>query len=352
MGIVTHSSQDEIPQGGVVRSRLDPEDLLNVVKTISIVVGGCWIAWRYFAHERESTKLATEQQRLALRQSQVVAEFERISAEQRARQLTLGNEQSRLALQVQQSSQQYQLEAQRLGNEQARLALSIQESQRTLRQHELETSVMLQQSDIELKRLEQKKAGHDVEYATAGRFSREFSISAERLDSFGGTLPEFEVKHGLTFQNISQVDIEISVLIIDYYIGVQAAQVEDRPTIVPLGVPADRWNYGSEQSGRIKWTHIGGIGSILGDAVPDIGPMMYFDDVKLVPGGPGTGFMKPDQRQVYTDTYIVKAPADAWVLFVTSYCFNRCKRSEDMHSYTNWVSLRRAVAGKGPVAGE
>ena len=320
------------------------EQILTALKATAIVAGACWALFRYLAHERDANILALDQQRLSLRQAEVVGNFQKLSEEQRVRQLMLTNEQARLSLQTQKLGQELRIEEQRLGNEQSRLELAIQEGQRNLHQRELEASVLLRQQEVEAKRLESEKARYDLKYSTAQRFGREFTLSAQRLSATDRSgFADFEVSHGYAFENTSRADIEVSVVAIDFYIGV-AKHVASGPRIASIGAPPDRWNAGSAQPGDVEWAKAGGMAAILGDAFVDIGKEMRvrLAGIPLVPGGPGTGLLTPERLLYYSDTYLVRAPEDAWVLFVTSYCFNRCRDSADMHSDIRWTALRKA----------
>jgi hypothetical protein len=60
-------------------------------QALAIVVGGCWIAFRYLSHEAESERIALEQQRLAYQQASVVAQ-----TQHEAQALTLDQQQRKI----------------------------------------------------------------------------------------------------------------------------------------------------------------------------------------------------------------------------------------------------------------
>ncbi len=305
----------------------------SVIKTIIVAVSAICVVFRYLSHERESALLARDQQRLALSQSRAMATAQKEIEQQRAVQLQLTNEQARLALATQETSQKLRLEEQRITTAVAQFALDVQKSQQQLRQDELRMS-------LELKRLEGRKARHDLAYSTGQRYAKRFQIASRPAGPPGAAVRQFRIDHGFEFENLSESDIEVTLVAIDYYVGA-ASDAADSITVTSIGAPPDRWNAGSDQPGALVWKRAGGTASVLESASVDVTPIVSstLNGIAVVRGGPGTGYLKPGEDIEYTDTYFVRAPADAYVLFVTSYCFNRCKNDGDFHSYMNWVSL-------------
>jgi hypothetical protein len=276
----------------------------SVVQTLAVIVGGAWILFRYLNIEH-----ATEAQRLE--------------------QLRLSNQQAALTLQTQKASEQLRVDELRLANETARFTLSQQQEQRLLRQKELEISVALHQ-------LEARKVRHEVGYTEQRKFAYRFLIDAHRDQGAS----QYVVNHGFELVNTSQRELEVSVLAIDYFIG--TARDGDTALVTPIGSPQNRWNADSEQGGHVSWKKIGCVASITPAADQQIGKKVRtrLSDCQVVTGGGGTGYLRPSERLEYTDTYHVVAAPDAYVLFVTSYCLDRCKKQEDMQYATKWVSLR------------
>jgi len=324
-----------------ILKRANSENVFHSVQAVAIVVGGCWVVFQYFSHDRDRQGLALEQQRLANIQAEAVAQTSRQAEEARLSQLTLGNKQAETALLAQRKSQELSLEQQRLTNEQASLMLRISETQQRLRREELEQTVRLQQQDIDLKRLQQSKAEHDLSYSSRYRFEDKFKIEHRKVRDVDDTVGEYEVDHSFDFVNRSEVELEMSLFILDYYIGLPVANQAAGPFVMPLGTPRDRWNPSSQQKGAYFWRRLGSTGAIYAEAIGRI-PLPWnvvVDDLELIRGGAGTGVLKTEQRLSYSDAYIVRAPRNAYVAFMMSWCFNRCTNNDDLYSDFSSVQL-------------
>lgn len=314
---------------------LDFGKILQVVQALGLVAGGCWVMFRYLAHENEAEKLAVEQQRLQYRQSVAVAQTQRQAEDARLREVQLVNEQAALALSVQHKSQDASLAQQRLANEQAHLTLQIGETQRRLRQQELEHAVRLQEQDIELKR-------HNLAYSSRYRFSRSFTLKISKVRDIGEEFAEYLANYSFEFTNKSQVPFELSLYVLDYYIGVPKQGDKLRSlSVQPIGSPLGRWNSGRIQEGAIAWQQVGFVGVMDGAAVGKISPPWnwYIRDLNMTIGGLGVGPLKPEQVLQYSDTYFVRAPRNAYISFILSYCFDRCANYDDAYAHSEWAAL-------------
>ncbi len=323
-------------------NKIPIEKVLPLIQVLGLVVGGCWIMFRYLSHERQAQEIALEQSRLNYQQASAVALTQQQAEEAHLSQLRLGNQQASLALKVQDKAQDLGLEQQRLTNEQARLVLRTNEAQRSLRHEELEKSVQLQQQDIELKRLQQTKATHDIEYSQHYRFSRDFTLTAQKRGEINN-LAEYAATYSFSFENKSEVQFEMSLFVLDIYVGVPKIQDPGATLVQPLGTPTDRC-----EKGAIQWKLVGTTGSILADAFGTIQSPWdgVIGELHLLRGGPGTAVLKPTQTLLYNEDYLVRAPKNAYLAIVMSYCFNRCKNNDDLYSRVNWLSLADAATVK------
>jgi hypothetical protein len=319
--------------------------LISSVKTsieiAAIMIGGCWVFFRYMSHEREGAKLALEQQRLATAQASAVAKTQIAAESARLEQVRLSNSQATLAVEFQTKTQSMAIEQQRLATEQGRLVLAVAESQRKLRDQELRQSVKLQEQEITLKKLQALKTAHEVELQGKYRFGRAFKLDGKRLREISDKIGEYELIHGFQFENKSETAFEVSLFVIDYYIGTPKRGGDNDDSIMPIGSPADRWNPASMQAGALEWKHVGHAGSVYAEAASSIkAPWNDIADVKhLTCGGGGTAKLQPTQSLHYDDTYLVRAPRHAYVAFVVSYCFNRCATNEDLYSRVDTIDV-------------
>jgi len=285
-------------------------------ETVLAVGAGCWVLFGYLSHDREAKYLQVEQQRLATEQARAVQQTAIDTGRAHLQQLKLSNEQSRLAL-------------------------AVAESQRKLREIELRQSLKLQEQEIALKALQARKTEHEVDYQGRFRFGQTYELTGRKVggDTRYGT---YELSHRFELANKSETAFELSLYVVDYYIGVPKQDAAgDEPSVLPLGEPANRWNPRGAKPGGVEWTRVGHSGAIVAAAVGNI-PKPWCDaaDVEhLVPGGPGTGVLQPMQSIRHGDTYVVRAPRHSYVTFIVSFCTNRCQTNDDLYWRTDVLGL-------------
>jgi hypothetical protein len=288
--------------------------ILTTLQALAIVAGGCWVLFRYFEHERSAEEL-------------------------RAKQLLLQNQSSEIALLTQQTAARLAVEQQTLANLHGSLDLAIATEQRKLRSEELSKAVELQRLDLKLKTLQQTKSTHENNYAGAYRFDQEWILTGTRRERTSGDETEYELEYGFNFKNTSEIPFEMSLFVLDYYLGVP--DPSNSAAIAILGTPEDRWNPGSTQPGAIRWRKIGSLGSVYAVAAGSIAypgsDIIRNEHLRI--GGGGVGALKPNQTFQFIDNYLVRAPSRAYIAFVMSYCFNRCKNNDDFYSRADWISL-------------
>lgn len=335
-----------------LRAQFNAEALLNTVQAIALISGGCWALFRFFAHERQTNELQLRQQELAYRQASATLHTEVRAADARLQQLRLSNRQAEISLSAQRELTEATVTQQRLTNEQAAMTLEIAKQERQLRREELEQTVALKRAELEHKQLEQTKLRAELVHASVYRFEREFWFDGRKLRDVDETTAEYAFYHGFRITNRSQATFEMSLFILDYYIGVPKARVA-RKAVEPLGTPPDRWNPGSTQPGALEWTLIDTTGSIRATAANSVAAPWnsVVRDLKLVRGGAGTSSLRTDQSVVYGDDYFVTAPKHAYIAFVMSYCFNLCSTNDDLKSHIEWRSLAKLESGTPTTAG-
>jgi hypothetical protein len=302
--------------------------------TIFTVIAGCWVLLSYFSHDREAKHLEIEQQRLATEQARAVQKTAIDTEQARLLQLRLSND-------LQTRTQATTIEQQRLARDQSRFALDVAESERKLRDLELRQSVKLQEQEIALKALENQKTAHEVKYQGRFRFNQTYELTGRKVggdDKYG----TYELSHHFQLDNKSEASFELSLYVVDYFIGVpkrDEAGVEW--SMLPLGEPANRWNPRGAKPGGVEWTHLGHSGAIFAAAIGKI-PKPWCDaaDVDhLIRGGPGTGVLQPTQSLQQGDTYVVRAPRHSYVTFIVSFCTNRCETNDDLFWRTDVLGL-------------
>jgi hypothetical protein len=303
-------------------------------QTVFTIIVGCWVFFGYLSHDREAKDLQLKQQRLATDQAVAVRDTAINTEKARLRQLELGNE-------LQARTQSMTIDQTRLALDQSRLSLAVAESQRKLRDLELRQNVELQKQEIALKALQGKKTAHEVEYQGKYRFGQTYELTGRKLggDDKNGA---YELSHRFRFENRSEKDFELSLYVIDYFIGIpKQVAAGNEMLVLPLGEPANRWNPRGAKPGGLDWTRVGHSGSIVAEAVGKIPyPWCYAaDEEHLVRGGPGTGVLQPTQSIGHGDTYVVRAPKHSYVAFIVSFCTNRCATNDDLHWDANVIGV-------------
>jgi len=284
----------------------------TVAEILAIVIGGCWVFFRYLSHERDAAALALEQQTLAMT-----------------------------------------IEQQRLATDQSRLSLAIAESQRRLRDVELSQNVKLKGQELALGRLQQKKTQQEVVFGGRYRYGRQFDVVATKVRNIDEHTGEYRISYSSAISNKSTVPFEISLLALDYYVGMAKNVDASTPIYVaPIGTPANRWNGASYAPGALDWKLIGSAGSVLDSAFGNMAQdaNRLSDELNLTVGGGGVGVISGDQTFVYDDTFYVRAPTTAYICFVMNYCFERCRTGLDYYYHSDSIPLEditvRSPAGK------
>jgi hypothetical protein len=302
---------------------------LHTLQAIAIVIGGCWIVFRYLSHERDLAGLNRKQLEIAVADQR---EQQRLTAEQ----LRLSNQQLAIVLGDQRKQQELATEQAELANEQARLTLTVETAQQDLRIRELEQTVALHERDVQLRELESKKVQHEVSYSGRYRFDRSFSLSSRKLRDLSNGMAEYEVTYSFAFTNKSQVPFEISVYVVDYYLGRPRELPNDsRPTFRRLATPNLRSTPNISSQDAIEWEHMGSTGGIYGN--PRIPFWTHSPRTTLIRNAMATGQVKPEQSTNQSMKYFVTAPPNSYITFFLSYCFNGCH--EDVDDYTNSYAI-------------
>lgn len=204
---------------------------------------------------------------------------------------------------------------------------------------------------VQLEKLEEQKRSADIMFSQTYRFSakRSLLITYNRHLASGENL--YTATYGIKVANRSTTPFELSLWVIDLYQGtIHSALYKKRNFIEQIGYPPNRWNPGSQTGGAVSWTLMGSSGAILANAIGLIASPWDDDvqDVNLVPGGPFTGLLKPDQSYSMDNDYLVKGKAGSYVAFVQSICFNRCKKNpQDLYQMSTYAVLPAAPPTHG-----
>jgi hypothetical protein len=220
--------------------------------------------------------------------------------------------------------------------------LLYQRDEIQLKREELTQSVKLKELEVQLSDLKRARDTHDLATLTTYRFSDEANIEVRRLGSAGAEKSMFEVTYSITLKNIADESFEVSLWVLDYFIGVVDKNLAKSAAFVkPISWPSNRWNPGIVPEGAVKWTKAGSQGAITAVAEGHIASPWndYVNDVDLTIGGILTGTVKPEQTNSFRQTFLVKAPSDGYIAFLASICFNRCVNNDDLYGSTAQLKL-------------
>ena len=256
------------------------EAIFKFAQTVAIVVTGAWVFFRYLAHDRQTAELQIQQQRIAYEQSKI----------------------------------NYRI---------------------------TEKSVELQQQDLDLKNLQRQKARRELVNAEHNKFEPDAAIKIRRLASHSARWADYEVTLNFTLKNKGDAPLDLSALIVDYFVGVPKGKANREVSIVPMGQPTDRWHPKGQVDGALQWSHLGYLASTGTELPPKMMPkiLRLIKDLKFINGGPAIGALPAGETAIYEDTYRVRAPKDAQIAFAVSFCFADCAAGDDYFSLVKTVPL-------------
>jgi hypothetical protein len=217
-----------------------------------------------------------------------------------------------------------------------------------LKDRELAASIQIKSLEVRLNELQKLRNEHEVAQLTTYRSSVKTSLKAEMLKSgkVGGA--QFNANYSVNIANTSDETFEVSLWVLDFYIGTPKEFDKVGRSVGPIGFPADRWDPGSASKGAVNWQGVGSSGAILPAAIGKIQkPWDYItSEVNLVRGGGLVGVLKPGQDFRYKEDYLVKAPKGAYLCFVLSFCLERCAKSDDRWNMRDYVKLPESSTEK------
>lgn len=316
------------------------ETLLKTIQALALLIGGCWVAFRYLDHEREAERLARAQQTLSNQQMARLASTQFDIEKAKARQLELANEQARLAATVQSEQQTLSVQHQRLAVDEARLKLETTLSQTELRSRELAANVRLQE-------LEAAKRQNEISYSGQYRFERLHKLTGRKLHDVGNGLAEYELTYSFSITNRSTTIFDVSFYVIDLYVG--RARHNDVATHVSrMNIPNLRNpTMKPRASDAFEWQHVDAIGGIYQAIESSYGSVLrpswsYSPPVELKLNALGLGHLNNGESAWNTETYILTAPTDGYVTAFIAYCFNSCVSETEGFTGSNVLALRDA----------
>ena len=327
----------------MTESRKDAaQTVLHAVQAVALVVGGCWVAYQYFAHERTSQQLARAQQLLTTEQMLKLAATQRASEEAKLKQLQLANGQAALAATVQHEQQNLALQLQKLSVAQVALDLRVAQSHERLRSKELDLSVRLQE-------LEGQKREKDLAFSDEYRFEPAHTLKCRKRRDLGGDLAEYELTYVFKLTNRSTTPFDISFYVVDLYVGEPTLDTQ-KQSIRRLNIPNLRnFTMGPATDDAFKWQHVNAIGGILQTESSHYGevyrpPWLNWPLVDLKLNALGLGQIKNGESKARSETYFITARPSSYITAFVAYCFNSCRRMEDGFTGSNVVALADADA--------
>lgn len=220
--------------------------------------------------------------------------------------------------------------------------LLYQRDEIALRRMDLVQSVELKRMESELSDLKLARSAHEVNALTTYRFKETGDLSAIKIEDLGDGNSLYKVTYSTSIENTSNAEFEVSLWILDSFIGIVSEQLlESSQFVEAIGFPADRWNPGANLKGAVIWKAVKSIGTIYPEAIGKIASPWNFvvSEVELRRGGGLVGTLKPSQNYLYEETFLVKAPTGAYVCFIVSYCFQRCNENDDLFNLKRYTKL-------------
>jgi len=293
------------------------DTLVSLVQPLSIVIGGCWIAFLYFTYQEKADKADLTSKQLSIQQAQIL-------------------------LQTQQQSNKLDLDLKKLSLDQARITLETQQTERELNKAQLATEVELKKQEVILNRLKEKQQEHDVEYSNSYRSSYEMTLRAVKLKESNSDINDYRVSVDFSLKNESTVRYELSYLAVEYYSGRPNDSNEKSAGEVRfalIGTPPSIVNSEAE-SGDIEWFRIAPPNaSVWSLAAEDLGSWDFLIDPSVKFNGANTGPIVPGGKTQFSYDYIVRARPGTYLGFVVDWIINRGKVADDVNYVNRIVEL-------------
>lgn len=325
-------------------SSMSLDNLLRFIQALAVIAAGCWVIFQYLSFQRHADTNTLEQQKLAVEQAHITLKTKEEAEATALEQQKLGVQQAQIGLKTQEASDKAALEQRKLAIQQATISLQTQQSQKELRQQELAYSVMLKEQEAELNRQKQQLGKLEIDDKTTYRFTREFDLGVQKIKDEGDNFAQYEVSMKFSLTNNADPMYEISLFVHDYYVGTPRESPPGSSTyLLPTGGPPNRWNPNSGNDGWVKWEKIHSWGSLAGVAEYDLQHMIssLFRDVPFTPGV-GTGDWKKGETMSFLQTYILRAPRNAYFAIEVAVCFNRGAKQEDLYRISRIANLADA----------
>lgn len=217
------------------------------------------------------------------------------------------------------------------------LSDQIQRSQADDRQRELILSNQLKKSEIELAKLSAKGKQQEVSFAETYRYEPMVEIVPTKIRDLS-TVSSYEVDYKFEFINTSTQPFELSFWMVDYFLADLPELDTSEAAIMPLNFPPQRWSPKVPAGVRV-WRHLGSLGAKISELTSkDVPVLAAMSDVEFVTAET-TGLWKPNEKAYYSQRFLVYAPHAADIGFVSLFCFNKCKKDEDLYGRTDIKKL-------------
>ena len=304
------------PNAQELASKRGPLDIVvSLVQPLSIIIGGCWIAFLYFTYQEKSDAASLAEKQLSIQQALIV-------------------------LKTQEQSNKLDVDLKKISLDQARVAFETQQSQKELTKTQLATEVELKKQEVLLNRIKEKQQEHEVQYSTSYRSSYELTLRAIKVHQSIEGLNDYKVSLYFSLKNESTVNYEMSFVAIEYYVGLPKESREEATEGVifaPIGTPPSIVNSAAE-SGGLRWFSLGPpAASVWGPAVGNMGYWDYVVAPSTRVNGPNTGTVVPGGRTVFAHDYMVSARPGTYIGFVVDWVINRASNNNDDVNYENGV---------------
>jgi hypothetical protein len=285
------------------------------VQPLSIIIGGCWIAFLYFTYQEKSEAASLTEKQLLIQQAQIV-------------------------LKTQEQSNKLDVDLKKISLDQARVAFETQQSEKELTTTRLATEVELKKQEVLLNRLKEKQQEQEVRYSTSYRSSYEMTLNAIKVREFSKELNDYKVSLLFALKNESTVNYEVSYIAVEYYMGVPKPDLgEAQPGIgfAPIGTPPSLVNSAAE-TGALEWSSLGPPNaSYWGPAHGSMGGWDLLVTPSTKFNGPNTGTVVPGGRTRFGYDYMVRARPGTYLGFVVDWIINRANGGSDDVNYVNRI---------------
>jgi len=324
------------------------ENILEMIKVICLVIGGCWIFFMYLSHDKQIKILESEKDKIDTTKGRQ----EIIINAQRIEQTILEDRIKNIELAYTKSIKETELKALELKNNSENIELKYQDLTSKL-------NIQTSQIDIQSKDIEKQLSEIKLRYSKARKIDSKFSMKVKDMgpDLFGNHL--YQIRPRFEIQNTSSVELEISFVAIEIFENQLNYKylVNDTAKVVTTGSIPNIFNKGgigqshlgdvSEEMAKYalnsEWKFISYDCGAFAQSVnflefndsSNYNVRTYMQNHFYKTGRLATGILNPNENAFFEQVYYIRAKPTNVIGVTANIVLNKGILNDDLHSYSD-----------------